>query len=174
MGGFFVGQALIFLAIVIADQLSKWTVARSLHLHETIPVIPGVFHITYVQNPGAAFGLFAYQRPLFIAVAVLMIGLAIVYRKRIQQESRLFQWAVTIGIAGAMGNLIDRVRTGYVVDFFDFRMFPVFNIADVAITLGVILLIWTTLFDPSPSSRDTNDRQIEGEIEAEGASGREG
>lgn len=162
------GQALIILAIVIADQLSKWAVASSLQLHETIPVIPGVFHITYVQNPGAAFGLFAYQRPLFIAVAALMIALAVFYRKRIQQESRLFQWAVTIGIAGALGNLIDRLRTGYVVDFFDFRMFPVFNIADIAITTGVILLIWTTLFDTS------KDRQIEEEIEAEGAGGREG
>lgn len=162
------GQALIILAIVIADQLSKLAVASSLQLHETIPVIPGVFHITYVQNPGAAFGLFAYQRPLFIAVAALMIALAVFYRKRIQQESRLFQWAVTIGIAGALGNLIDRLRTGYVVDFFDFRMFPVFNIADIAITTGVILLIWTTLFDTS------KDRQIEEEIEAEGAGGREG
>ena len=168
MEGFSVGQALIILAIVIADQLSKWAVASSLQLHETIPVIPGVFHITYVQNPGAAFGLFAYQRPLFIAVAALMIALAVFYRKRIQQESRLFQWAVTIGIAGALGNLIDRLRTGYVVDFFDFRMFPVFNIADIAITTGVILLIWTTLFDTS------KDRQIEEEIEAEGAGGREG
>lgn len=168
MGGFSVGQALIILAIVIADQLSKLAVASSLQLHETIPVIPGVFHITYVQNPGAAFGLFAYQRPLFIAVAALMIALAVFYRKRIQQESRLFQWAVTIGIAGALGNLIDRLRTGYVVDFFDFRMFPVFNIADIAITTGVILLIWTTLFDTS------KDRQIEEEIEAEGAGGREG
>lgn len=173
MGGCSVGQALVFMAIVIADQLSKWAIASSLRLHESIAVIPGVFHITYVQNPGAAFGLFAYQQPLFIAVAALMIGLAIFYRKRIQQESRLFQWAVTIGIAGALGNLIDRVRTGYVVDFFDFRMFPVFNIADIAITTGVVLLIWTTLFDASPSSRDTKDRQIEGEIEAEGAGGRD-
>lgn len=173
MGGYFVGQALIFLVIVIADQLSKWMVASSLRLHESIAVIPGVFHITYVQNPGAAFGLFAYQQPLFIAVAVLMIGLAVIYRRRIRQESRLFQWAVTIGISGALGNLIDRIRLGYVVDFFDFRMFPVFNIADVAITVGVILLVWTTLFDASPSSRSTQDRGLEGEIEAKGAGGRD-
>lgn len=174
MGGRSVAQALLLFAIVIADQLSKWAIVSSLRLHESVAVIPGVFHITHVQNPGAAFGLFAYQQPLFIAVAAIMIGLAIYYRKRIQQEPRLLQFAVTIGIAGALGNLIDRVRTGYVVDFFDFRMFPVFNVADIAITIGVALLIWTTLFDRSTSSDDSATHSVDGDIEAERAGGHDG
>ena len=133
------------LAVVILDQFSKYIVVENMALGESIPIIEEVFHLTYILNPGAAFGMFAYNRLFFIAIAVVVIGIIIWARR----EILALPWEVKAGcglfLGGAIGNLIDRARQGLVIDFFDFRIWPVFNIADIAICIGVGLIIWNLL-----------------------------
>lgn len=133
------------LAVVILDQFSKYIVVENMALGESIPIIEKVFHLTYILNPGAAFGMFAHNRLFFIAIAVIVIGIIIWARREILASP----WEVKAGcglfLGGAIGNLIDRVRQGLVIDFFDFRIWPVFNIADIAICIGVGLIIWNLL-----------------------------
>lgn len=133
------------LAVVILDQFSKYIVVENMVLGESIPIIEEVFHLTYILNPGAAFGIFAHNRLFFIAIAVIVIGIIIWARREILASP----WEVKAGcglfLGGAIGNLIDRARQGLVIDFFDFRIWPVFNIADIAICIGVGLIIWNLL-----------------------------
>ena len=133
------------LAVVILDQFSKYIVVENMALGESIPIIEEVFHLTYILNPGAAFGMFAHNRLFFIAIAVVVIGIIIWARREILASP----WEVKAGCGlfsgGAIGNLIDRARQGLVIDFFDFRIWPVFNIADIAICIGVGLIIWNLL-----------------------------
>lgn len=133
------------LAVVILDQFSKYIVVENMALGESIPIIEEVFHLTYILNPGAAFGMFAHNRLFFIAIAVIVIGIIIWARREILASP----WEVKAGcglfLGGAIGNLIDRARQGLVIDFFDFRIWPVFNIADIAICIGVGLIIWNSL-----------------------------
>ena len=133
------------LAVVILDQFSKYIVVENMALGESIPIIEEVFHLTYILNPGAAFGMFAHNRLFFIAIAVIVIGIIIWARREILASP----WEVKAGcglfLGGAIGNLIDRTRQGLVIDFFDFRIWPVFNIADIAICIGVGLIIWNLL-----------------------------
>lgn len=133
------------LAVVILDQFSKYIVVENMALGESIPIIEEVFHLTYILNPGAAFGMFAHNRLFFIAIAVIVIGIIIWARSEILASP----WEVKAGcglfLGGAIGNLIDRARQGLVIDFFDFRIWPVFNIADIAICIGVGLIIWNLL-----------------------------
>ncbi len=130
----------IFLVLLI-DQVSKAIISSKLSLGQSIPIIKNVLHIASVRNTGAAFGLFKSSTYFFIAVsiaAIIIIGAMLI--KSIRNK-----WLLNIGLilimSGALGNLIDRVRLGYVIDFIDFRVWPVFNIADSAITIGTILLI---------------------------------
>jgi len=133
------------LAVVILDQFSKYIVMENMALGESIPIIEELFHLTYILNPGAAFGMFAHNRLFFIAIAVVVIGIIIWARREILASP----WEVKAGcglfLGGAIGNLIDRARQGLVIDFFDFRIWPVFNIADIAICIGVGLIIWNLL-----------------------------
>ena len=133
------------LAVVILDQFSKYILVENMALGESIPIIEEVFHLTYILNPGAAFGMFAHNRLFFIAIAVIVIGIIIWARREILASP----WEVKAGcglfLGGAIGNLIDRARQGLVIDFFDFRIWPVFNIADIAICIGVGLIIWNLL-----------------------------
>lgn len=133
------------LAVVILDQFSKYIVVENMALGESISIIEEVFHLTYILNPGAAFGMFAHNRLFFIAIAVIVIGIIIWARREILASP----WEVKAGcglfLGGAIGNLIDRARQGLVIDFFDFRIWPVFNIADIAICIGVGLIIWNLL-----------------------------
>ena len=133
------------IAVVILDQFSKYIVVENMALGESIPIIEKVFHLTYILNPGAAFGMFAHNRLFFIAIAVIVIGIIIWERREILASP----WEVKAGcglfLGGAIGNLIDRARQGLVIDFFDFRIWPVFNIADIAICIGVGLIIWNLL-----------------------------
>lgn len=128
--------------VFILDQLVKHTVLGSMHLGESIPIIKDVFHITFVLNPGAAFGMLEHQRWIFIAVALLVVVLALVFYKHIQRESLITRIGAGLLLGGALGNLLDRIQSGLVVDFLDFRIWPVFNIADIAICGGAAMLIW--------------------------------
>ncbi|MBO8136549.1 MAG: signal peptidase II [Desulfotomaculum sp.] len=129
------------LLVLIIDLAAKYLVQSTMELHQSIPVIKNIFHITYILNPGAAFGILAYKTAFFITVtAVLMLGLAVFY-KRIMRETILVQVALGMVAGGAAGNLIDRIRYGKVVDFLDFQIWPVFNLADTAIVIGVGVLV---------------------------------
>ncbi len=139
-------MAIIFF-IVSADQAVKYGIVSFMEMGESIPVLPGIFHITYIENPGAAFGMFANQRMIFILAALLVIVAVCAAYRRLMDESRTVRWGVALLLGGAVGNLIDRVRTGRVIDFLDFRIWPVFNIADVGICIGVALLIYTMAFE---------------------------
>ncbi len=142
-------------AVVALDQATKAWVQAAFRLHESRPVIEGWFHLTYIRNPGAAFGLFAGQdavlrQALFLgvtAVALVAIGV-MVHRLPAGRHAALAGLALVFG--GAVGNLIDRVRWGEVVDFLDVfwrtHHWPAFNLADSAITVGVAVLLFEEFF----------------------------
>lgn len=132
----------LFLALFTVDQLTKLLVQFSMHLGDSIPVIPGLFHITYVLNPGAAFGMLAYQTTFFILITLGVLGVIGYVYWKVGPERELLRVSLALQVAGALGNLIDRIRVGRVIDFFDFRIWPVFNVADILIFLGVLLLIY--------------------------------
>ena len=131
----------IALVIIALGQGSKWLIQQGMTLHESIPVIPGFFHITYILNRGAAFGILENQRWLFLIMAILLFVLYAVFRKKLP-EHRAVQAGAGMLLGGAFGNALDRFLHGAVVDFFDFRIWPVFNIADIGIVVGVCLLLW--------------------------------
>jgi signal peptidase II len=107
---------------------------------QTIPLIPGAVHLTSIQNTGAGFGLLRGQQSLLILISLVVVGVILYHLPVIMKERKtVLPYALLWG--GALGNLIDRVYFGYVVDFLDFRVWPVFNIADSAITIGAVWLI---------------------------------
>ena len=128
-----------------ADQLTKLLIVNRFIPGESAPLLPSILHLTYVQNRGAAFGLLQGQQPLFVALAILVIGW--LGRELMKPAtSRLMAVGAALVLGGAAGNLLDRIRLGYVVDFIDIRVWPVFNIGDSAITIGVALLLWHSLW----------------------------
>ncbi|MDO8603459.1 MAG: signal peptidase II [Candidatus Omnitrophota bacterium] len=139
-------SVLSFLLILSMDRVSKTVVSSRLSVGQSIPIIKNMLHITFVKNTGAAFGLFKNSTYFFIAVsmiAVIMIGAVLIkaVRNRNFSEKFLFNFSLILIMAGALGNLIDRISLRYVIDFIDVRIWPVFNIADSAITAGTALLI---------------------------------
>lgn len=140
---------LIFIAIFVAlDQVVKlWTVS-TFALFEGGPLIPGLVNLFYIQNDGAAWGMLAGKMWLFYAITVLALGglFYMLYQER--KGSPLAKWAYSLMIAGALGNFIDRLHQGYVVDMFrlEFIDFPIFNVADICLTIGVALLFLYILF----------------------------
>jgi signal peptidase II len=141
---------LIALAIVLTDQITKAIVVRSMRLGQSIPLVPGYLDLTFVLNPGAAFSFLAtlpdnIRNPFFILVSIAAAVLIIVYRTRYLRQNLLASGSLGLILGGAVGNLIDRVRYGVVVDFIDVHVhqyhWPVFNVADSAISVGVTLLL---------------------------------
>ena len=132
-------------AVILTDQASKYVIARHMALHESVPAIPGFFHITYILNKGAAFGFLENKQWLFIAVAAALFLLYFIFRKHIPKK-RIVRCGMGFLLGGALGNAVDRFFFGAVTDFFDFRVWPVFNVADIGIIIGVGLLVlycWT-------------------------------
>lgn len=134
------------LVTVGVDQLTKWIIRTSLAPQHSIPLLPGVLHLTYVHNTGAAFSLFRGQVPALIVVSGLVAGWIGWELWRHPRHAGLPLYSLGLILGGAIGNLIDRLRFGYVEDFIDLRVWPVFNVADSAITIGVTLLIWRSFF----------------------------
>ena len=143
----------IFLSIciVVLDQVVKFLVAYEMFPGMSIPVIQDVFHITFVLNPGAAFGILAHQRSFFIVMGIVIVILGGLFSPYIRRQCRIFRCGTALLLGGALGNLIDRVRFGHVIDFFDFRIWPVFNIAAIAIVVGVAAIIYAILFKMHPA-----------------------
>ncbi|MEK6946098.1 MAG: signal peptidase II [Nanoarchaeota archaeon] len=129
------------LIIVFLDQLTKFLIRTNFKLGESISIIKNVFHLTYVTNTGAAFSIFQGFNLFFIILLIIVIGMIIYYIKNIKENEKLMQLAVGLLLGGTVGNLIDRVLIGAVTDFLDFRIWPVFNVADSAVSVSVVLLI---------------------------------
>ena len=139
-------------AVVIAiDQVTKSAITSRLLIHESYPVINGLFNLVYVMNPGAAFGFLAnapeiFRYIFFTFVTILALGLILYFLIKHKPKSLMLVCALTLIFAGAAGNLIDRLRFGAVVDFLDVYIgsahWPAFNVADSAISIGAVLMIW--------------------------------
>lgn len=132
--------------VVILDQLSKYWIQNRFSVHESIPLIRNIFHFTYVQNIGAAFGILQNQRIFFVLITLVVILGIFIFVHRQNNIHKVAVYSLSMIVAGAIGNLIDRIRLGYVVDFFDFRIWPVFNVADISIVVGAILLSYYIIF----------------------------
>ncbi len=145
------------LVIILADQLTKYLIEANLLVFETIPILP-FFNLTLVYNEGAAFSFLAdqggWQRWFFAILAVAVTIILVVWLARLRHHEKVVAAALALIIGGAVGNLIDRVRYGHVVDFLDVYYkdwhWPAFNIADSAITIGVALMILDALFPAKP------------------------
>ncbi|MBC5995995.1 signal peptidase II [Romboutsia ilealis] len=138
----------LIIAILIGlDQLSKYWALNYLQDIGSIPVIQNVFHLTYVENRGAAFGMFQNNQMIFVVVAIVasIFGLYYLHTKKVHPIGKV---GIMLIISGAIGNLIDRVRLGFVVDYFDFRIIweYVFNVADVFVVIGTVMLCIYILF----------------------------
>jgi signal peptidase II len=133
---------------LVLDQSSKLLIVDSMHLYESITVLP-YFNLTYVHNTGAAFSLLSeaggWQRWLFAALAIIISIVLSIWLARLQKHETLLAVALTLVLGGAIGNLVDRLIYGYVIDFIDIYYhnwhWPAFNIADSAITIGVVLML---------------------------------
>ncbi len=152
------------LICLILDQVTKQWVVGSFDLYESLPIFP-VFSLTYVQNPGAAFSFLAdqdgWQRWFFTAIAAIASVVFIVWLAKTPKSDVLLSIAFALMLSGAMGNLIDRVLFGYVIDFLDFhwsgKRFPAFNVADSVIFIGAALMILDSFIsdDNKTESNDT-------------------
>ncbi len=147
------------LLILILDQWSKYLVQKRLRLFQSVEVIKGFFNLVHVRNKGGAFGIFGGARgelfsSLFIVVSLIAIGVILYFFFKVREKSLLF--SLSLVLSGAIGNLIDRIIYGEVVDFLDFHLFsyhwPAFNIADSAITLGIGLMAFKLIFHDRPKS----------------------
>jgi signal peptidase II len=148
----------ILAGIVLLDQATKWWIARVLDLHEFRPIVEGFLSLSHVENRGAAFGILSdadlpHQSALFSAISILALLAIAAYALRLPKEARLPRVALSLVLGGAIGNLIDRVRLGHVVDFVHVywgrHQWPDFNMADSAITVGVALLLFDMLRAPA-------------------------
>ena len=139
-------EKLLFIGVVALDQLTKAAVMRSMVPGQSIPLIQDVFHLTCVLNPGAAFGILSNQRMFLLITGAVLIAATVYFYPLLKKSDACLRSGALMILSGAVANLIDRAQTGYVVDFFDFRIWPVFNIADIAIVIGMFFMIYAILF----------------------------
>ena len=130
------------LVVVILDQSTKFLVRKKFKLGESVPLVKNIFHFTYASNTGSAFSIFQGHNLFFIIFSAVVISVVIYYLKNIKDNEKAIQFAVGLLLGGTIGNLIDRILIGAVTDFIDFIIWPVFNIADSAVTASAILLIF--------------------------------
>jgi signal peptidase II len=156
---------LIVATVVVLDQITKILVKQLMVLHESRTLVEGILSLTYVQNRGAAFGILSdadlpYQSWMFSIVSLLALIAIAIYAVRLPHSDRLAQTALSLVMGGACGNLIDRARHGYVIDFVDVywkgHHWPAFNVADSCISVGVCLLLLDILRSPSTESNKSD------------------
>lgn len=149
-------------AVVVLDLATKALVEARIPLHHAVPVVDGLFSLVHVRNTGAAFSLLAeapaaLRVPLFVAIAVAAVAAVLALLRKLDDRQRLLTAALALVLGGAIGNLVDRLRYGAVVDFLlvywrDWH-WPAFNVADSAISIGVVVLLWTMTFGRDPAAR---------------------
>jgi len=157
---FFRRDALLFFGmtfgVILFDQWTKnlarvYLLGRDGRGPRSLPLIGEQIRLTYVENRGAAFGLLQDQTAFFVLVGFVVIAVIVASYRQIKEPNWLLNLALGLQMGGAIGNLVDRIRSGYVVDFVDLSVWPVFNVADSAICVGVAVLAWTLLF-PKPDA----------------------
>lgn len=138
---------IIIIVAVLLDQIVKYMIRTNMDLYESIPIIGGVFHITYIQNTGAAFSMFSGHTGILALVTVIITIGILVYLFKLRKDGH---WALMLSlsliVAGGLGNIVDRVSLKYVVDFLDLRVWPIFNLADVYVCCGCGLLVAYVFF----------------------------
>jgi signal peptidase II len=163
-------------AIAVLDQATKFLVQRHFHVGDFVEVIPRLLDLHYIRNTGAAWGMLSGFSHWLVLVSIVMLVVLVVFRRSIMTDSLVHRCATALMVGGIVGNLVDRVRLGYVVDFIDFywldraspHHFPAFNVADSAICIGVGLYILTQLW---PGRTDEADEQEDAEPEPAAATG---
>lgn len=141
--------------VLLMDQVTKWIVVKEMYLGESIPVIEGIFYLTSHRNAGAAFGILQNQRWFFIVITILVVVGIIYYLLQLKGEKKLMSWALGLILGGALGNFADRLLYGEVVDFLDVKIvlgtfyydFPIFNVADSALVIGVGIILIDTIME---------------------------
>jgi signal peptidase II len=145
--------------IVLLDQISKALVLQHFQLYDSVSVIPGFFNLTHIRNPGGAFGVLAgggsnLRNLLFLGAGTVALGMILLFLRATPDKERLMRLTLALIFGGAIGNIIDRLRFGEVVDFLDFYIgglhWPAFNVADSAITVGIGLFVYHLIFKPMP------------------------
>ena len=141
----------LMIVSVVADQVTKYLVVANMELHESIDVIPGVFRFTYIHNDGAAFGSLDDARGIFMILSTVAIVAILGYLFWKKPQDKLLLSALILVTGGGIGNMIDRIRLGYVIDFIDFCAFPklwmwIFNVEDICVCVGAgLLALWMIL-----------------------------
>mgnify|MGYP001578110825 CR=1 FL=1 len=147
---------ILSLSVFVLDQITKYIVYTNMRYHQSIQVIGDFFMITYTRNSGAAFSILSnvnssFRTPFFLSISIVTISLIIIFYKRIAVKGKWYQISFGFILGGAFGNLLDRIRWGNIVDFFDFGIknirWPVFNIADSSICIGVGILFLLMMKD---------------------------
>lgn len=154
---------IIAFVIVLLDQAAKVAIRQTLVLGEARPVIEGYFNLTYLRNTGAVWGMFQYQNEWLILLSLLVLLLIAVFYRWLVDQHGVHRLAMGFMIGGIVGNLIDRIKLGWVTDFLDFYWrtshWPSFNIADSAICVGVVIYLASSLWLSSPVSGDTGKKR---------------
>ncbi len=148
--------AILTVFFVLADILTKKAVVSNMKLHESLPVIKDVFHITYVRNTGAAWSIFAGKTSVLGLVSAVVVVAALIFIVIKKPKNKVLLASLSMIIGGGIGNMIDRFSLGYVIDFLDFKLinFPVFNVADIFVVCGATLLILYMLFEEKFKNAD--------------------
>ena len=148
-------HAVLAAAIILLDQLTKAVIVRTVPYYGSLPVIPGFLDLTHIRNSGAILGLFGQMKQPWMTVILLVLnaaalGLVIYYFSKTAQRERLVRLALALIAGGALGNIVDRLARGYVIDFVDMHAgrfhWPTYNVADACITIGAVLLIAGVIF----------------------------
>lgn len=151
--------------VLVVDQFTKHLVLTHIPLGSAWAPIPSLarwFTLTHVSNTGAAFGLFPQLAPVFLAIAIAVAVGIVIYSRYLGSGQYLVAASLGLQLGGALGNLVDRLRVGHVVDFLDFKLWPVFNCADSAIVIGVVLLLWALFWAPGRASCPEAKTRAEG------------
>lgn len=145
-------------AVALIDQISKYVIGLRFHPGESIAVVPGLFNLAYVRNTGAAWGMLGGMNRWLALFSIVILIVVLVFRRSFLKDILIHRLALGLMTGGIVGNLIDRVRLQYVVDFLDFHVaahhFPAFNVADAAICIGAGLYILSTFSAPAGKSAD--------------------
>ncbi len=152
-------SAIIVVGIFL-DQITKWLSVKFLSVVDTVPIIKNVIHLTYVENRGAAFGMFKDQRWIFMTTSTVMIVGLLIYLYLGLAENKLYEISIAMIISGGIGNMIDRIALQYVIDFIDFRLinFAVFNGADSFVCVGAGLLVLALVRDIVKEAKELKEK----------------
>jgi signal peptidase II len=127
---------------LLLDQISKWIITANFYGHPSKVVIENILSITYTTNTGGAFGLFSHHPQFFVILSSMLVLAGLIMIPQVFRLSRLYQFTIGSIIGGAAGNLVDRIRVGSVIDFINLHFWPIFNVADIAICVGVFILFF--------------------------------